>query len=222
MKKATLVLCLLVAVVGGFAYWHFNQQGKSGNPTPAAVPSPTPKPEPKEPQKRNEQVLKLVASTERREQRKPAMELGDQAIAGTLELSDADREAIKGYVDRTLELALSKEGNDRYEARAQFARLWYLANPGLIPHISGNDVKKAEMAAKALILARNEDAVRALIAYTKTVKDPDSREMCIFVLGKMTEQRTTLIENRQCMNPEKSKELFDRVVVPALKELEGE
>jgi len=49
------------------------------------------------------------------------------------------------------------------------------------------------------------------------VEAEQSKMFCLFVLGKMREPRTTIVQRRTVMSPAESKTLAETVVVPALR-----
>jgi len=92
--------------------------------------------------------------------------------------------------------------------------------PKLLEYVGSKEVAEAELAIKSLILMRNETVVKALIERAKTAGDDPSKAMYIFALRKMKEQRESLIPGRECLNEEESAALYDRLIVPALAELQ--
>jgi len=158
------------------------------------------------PEERGEDLSNLVAtdavsrfarSADVIERRKLAKVIGDKSIAGNLQLSDAEKLQIQQQVASILQQAKSPDANERSEARQQIERLWHAAVPALILNITPDDVTVAELAVKSLILMRNESIVNNLIREATTTTDAGRRQMLIFALSKMTEQRKSLIPGRE-------------------------
>jgi hypothetical protein len=160
----------------------------------------------------------LATSRDIVERRKAAKALGDRGIAGSLELSDKERETLDAVVQEYLADSRATDSQTRVEAKQQIERLWHVAAPMLLKHVDDKDLTVAEIAAKSLILMRDEQIVRALIEKGKGVRDPRRRALLAFALSKMTEQRESLIPGRVCLDEEASRELHENVVVPALRE----
>ena len=164
-------------------------------------------------------VSRLSSSGDRIERRKLAKVIGDRSIAGNLQLSDAEKQQIRQEVVKTLQLAKSPDANERSEARQQIERLWHPAAPALIASITASDVTISELAVKSLILMRNEWIISELVQEAKTTADEGKRQMLVFALSKMTEQRKSLIPGRACLDDKQSGELYSRLVAPALDSL---
>jgi len=165
-------------------------------------------------------VKRFISSEDKIELRKAAKVLGDRSIAGTLKLSDGEKQGIDKIVQKYIEQAKSEDSQDRSESRQQIQRLWHVAMPKLLEYVASKETSEAELAIKSLILMRNETIVKALIERARTAKDDYSKAMYVFALGKMKEQRHTRIQGRECLNEEESAALYDRLIVPALAELQ--
>jgi hypothetical protein len=66
---------------------------------------------------------------------------------------------------------------------------------------------------------RNESIVKALVEKAESAEDEYSKAMVVFALKMMQEQRKSLIPGRECLDEDKSKVLYERLVAPALKQL---
>jgi len=170
--------------------------------------------------KTSELVQVLGTSEDMIEKRKAAKVLGDRSIAGTLKLSDGQRQEINKVVQEYLGQAGAPTAQERVEAKQQIERLWHVAIPTLLKYVDGKEPAQAELAIKSLILMRNETIVRALIKKAREAKDEYSKAMAIFALEKMKKQRRTLISGRQCLNEDDSAEMYNRLVAPAIAELQ--
>ena len=168
----------------------------------------------------SEVVKRFTGSQDKIELRKAAKVLGDRTIAGSLKLSDGEKQGINKVVRKYIEQATAPTAQERVEAKQQLERLWHVAMPKLLEYVGSKEVAEAELAIKSLILMRNETVVKALIERAKTAGDDPSKAMYIFALRKMKEQRESLIPGRECLNEEESAALYDRLIVPALAELQ--
>ena len=169
-----------------------------------------------------EVVKRLAESKDKIESRKAAKVLGDRSIAGKLDLSSEEEQTIENVVSGYFEQGKSANANERVEARQQVERLWHVAAPTLLENLNSKDPTIAEMAIKSLILMRNESIIKALVQKAESAKDEYTRAMANFTLKKMKEQRKSLIPGRECLDEEQSRILYDRLVAPALRNLEEE
>jgi hypothetical protein len=169
----------------------------------------------------SEAVSRFSTSKNVIERRKLAMVIGDRSAAGNLALSGAENKQLQQEAASTLLQAKSPDVNERSEAQQQIERLWRAAVPALVSNISPKDVTIAELAVKSLILMRNESIVSNLVWEAKNATDASRREMLIFALSRMKEQRTSLIPGRTCLGEKASEDLYNRLVAPALEELKS-
>ncbi len=129
------------------------------------------------------------------------------------------RERVDKAVDVILQETAAKTGQERMAAKHQLERLWRLSADRLIENLDNPNMTIAEAAAKTLILMRNEHIVRAIIAKVGSAGDERARFFGVFALGKMTEQRETIVKNRECMSPEESARLARELIIPFLEDL---
>lgn len=169
-----------------------------------------------------EVVKRLAESKDKIELRKAAKVLGDRSIAGKLHLSSEEEQTIENVVSGYFEQGKSANANERVEAHQQVERLWHVAVPTLLENLNSKDPTIAEMAIKSLILMRNESIIKALVEKARSAKDEYTKAMVVFALKKMKEQRKSLIPERECLDEEQSRILYDRLVAPALRNLEEE
>lgn len=167
-----------------------------------------------------EVVKRLAESKEKIELRKAAKVLGDRSITQKLDLTIEEKQVIENVVSGYLKQARSTNANERTEARQQIERLWHVAAPTLLKNLSNPTT--AEMTIKSLILMRSEAIIKAIIEKAKTAQDEHTKAMAVFALKKMKEQRKSLIPGRECLNEEQSRILYNRLVAPALRNLEEE
>jgi len=168
----------------------------------------------------SEVVKRFTESNDKIELRKAAKVLGDRSIAGSLKLSDGEKQGINKVVRKYIEQATAPTAQERVEAKQQLERLWHVAIPALLEYVDSKEPGQAELAIKSLILMRNEAIVRALIEKAKGAKDEYSKAMVVFALKKMREQRKSLIPGRECLNEDESAAMYNRLLVPALAELQ--
>ena len=98
-------------------------------------------------------------------------------------------------------------------------RLWHLAIPELLRSLENSNEDIRGFAFGILVQMRSEYVVRIMINKAKRCKEGNLKNMYIGTLGIMTQQEEINVPNRQCMNEKDSQELYDRLIVPALKEL---
>jgi len=166
-----------------------------------------------------EVLRRLSQSVNPVELRKASEEMGDRSINGALSLSEQEKEAITNVVQRCLLQTISKVAKERVEARDQIERLWWVAAPTLVKNLGTGEPAVTETVIKSLVLMRNEEIVRSLMATARTASIPETRALAIFALGKMTEKRESLIPGRTCMNEEQSKQMGETLIRPFLQEI---
>jgi len=234
MKKIACVIVLVVCIVGlAFVMIHNDSEEEKTDVEPpiTALPAedvddgrtfsrPEERGEDLSVLKTAEVVKRFTGSKDKIELRKAAKVLGDRNIAGTLKLSDGEKQGIDKVVQKYIEQAKAQDSQDRSESRQQIHRLWHVAMPKLLEYVASKDASEAELAIKSLILMRNETVVKALIERARTAEDDYSKTMYVFALKMMKEQRHTWIQGRECLNEEESVALYDRLIVPALAELQ--
>lgn len=168
-----------------------------------------------------ERVALLEAKPLGKEGRAVAQALGDLTLEDSAQeaLPEDLRQRVSKAVDVIVAGTAAKTGQDRMAAMHQLERLWRLSADRLVENLDNSNMTVAEAAAKTLILMRNERIVRAIIEKVKTAEDERTRFLGVYTLGKMTEQRETIVENRECMSPERSARLASDVIIPFLEGL---
>jgi len=162
-------------------------------------------------------IATLDATQDKRALRRTAQALGDLTLTGgASDVTSEQRKRLDALVTRTIERVRSKRAEDRVDAKEQLERLWKFSADPLVNHIDDKNLAVAEAAAKSLILMRDEKIVRKIIEKLNTVQNERSKILCLFVLGKMREHRTTIVQNRHVMPPAESKKLAETLIVPAL------
>jgi len=156
------------------------------------------------------------------EGRAVAQALGDLTLNKSAEeaLPEELRQRVNKVVDVILEQTAAATGRERMNAKHQLERLWKLSADRLIKNFDNPNLTIAEAAAKTLILMRDERIIRAIIDKVRAAESEQTRVLGVFTLGKMTEQRETIVNDRKCMSREESSRLAREIVIPLLKELE--
>ncbi len=167
--------------------------------------------------KTNTELLNILRSSrDKIELRKVAKALGDREMDGSLTLTGLEKLLLDNTVQEYLKQIKSKDPNVYDEASQQIFRLWHLAAPTLLKNLDNDNVTIIEFAAKSLILMRNEDIIKAIIEIANNTRDEKQKELLLFFLSQMKEQRTTVVPDRNCLNESESEELFNQLVQPAL------
>jgi len=164
-------------------------------------------------------VERLSSSEDRIEQRKAAKVLGDRAIAGKLELSPEERRRLDEYVDKQIEVNTGATPTDWSEAKNQIQRLWRLSADRLIANLGHENIAASEAALKNLVLMRNEDIVKKIIAEAKTTKNQNAKLWSVLALGMMNERAFPFVRDRETIGQKTAARLAETLVIPFLEEL---
>jgi hypothetical protein len=164
-------------------------------------------------------VATLLEPPDKAAERTAAEELGNASINGTLDLTEDERSGLETYILRCFARAKAQTPEERLEARRQIERLWHSAVPTLLKQLENKDPTQLELAIKSLLLMRNEAIIEALIDRGLSTQDVETRKWIVFTLGKMNDPREALVAERNCLSTEKSAEVFERLVKPALAQL---
>lgn len=154
------------------------------------------------------------------EMRKIAQVLGDRYLAKTLVLSSGDKAAIAKALDGYMELAKSEDLNDWEEASLQIYRFWHLAVPTLLKYVNHPDDVKSQLASQSLIEMRSEEIIITLINKANATSDKAKKRRYRNILRMMKYPYKINTPNRECMDEATTKEVYDRLVVPAIAKLE--
>ena len=167
-----------------------------------------------------ERVALLEADPLGKEGRAVAQALGDLPLDNNAREAAPEelRERINGAVDVILEQTAAKTGQEPSSAKHQLERLWRLSADKLIENLDNPNITIAEAAAKTLILMRNERIVRAIMEKIRTAEKERTWMLGVFTLGKMMEQRKTIVKNRDCLSPEESAKIARGIIIPFLEE----
>jgi len=152
---------------------------------------------------------------------------GDPNVLGELDslddpnlLSLSTKEDLDEYIDKQIILTGSALGKERAEANLQIQRLWRLSIPGLLANLGHQNSKINEAVMKNLILMRNEDVVKKIIAKVNSSSDPRVRYSGVFALGMMMEKRVTVIPDREVLGEVASSNIVNKHIRPFLNGLE--
>jgi len=161
-------------------------------------------------------------ASDRRAERLLAQSVGDECIASGTEAVFArySKEDVDQYIDRMILQTGSTVGEERAEANQQIHRLWRLCVPKLVETLGHVNETINEAAMKNLILMRNEEVVEQIIERAKSSTDPRVRYSCVFALGKMREDRASLIPNRKVLDATASEAIVESRIRPFLDQLE--
>lgn len=165
-----------------------------------------------------ERVALLEADPLGKEGQAVAQALGDLTLGKNA--YDALSEDLRRQVDNAVGVILggtaAKTGQERMAAKHQLERLWRLAADRLVENLDNPNMTVAEAAAKTLILMRNERIARAVIEKVRSADNERTKALGVFALGKMVEQRKTIVKNRECLSPKESAGIAREVIIPFL------
>lgn len=152
--------------------------------------------------------------------RKAARTLGDRAIAGALELSEAETNALGDVVRECVEMCRSDDPNVRSEGWIVVQYLWRLAVPSLLEQLDNESTCTAENAARLLGVMQDEAIVRAVVERVGKPDDDHGRRFAIVVLRSLQHRSRPLVSGRTPLDDEQAKSLYETVIAPALREVE--
>lgn len=162
-------------------------------------------------------IATLLEPPNQAAERTAAEELGNAFMKGGFELSEEERLQLEIYILRCFARSKARTAEERLEARRQIERLWHAAVPTLLKQLGNADPTQLELAIKSLLLMRDEKIIQSLIDQGLATQEAAERKWIVFTLTKMNEPREALVPDRHCLNKEKSAELFERLVQPALR-----
>jgi hypothetical protein len=168
----------------------------------------------------SENIKILAESTDKIERRKAAKVIGDRFIAGILKLTSTDKETIATITSGYLQQSKAKDPQDSAEAGQQIIRLWRTTVPTLLKYMDSNEPPVADMAINSLVAMCNEEIIKAFIDLAKTTKNQMTRDMMIISLKIMKNPQRTSVKDRQGLSQEELAKLYDKLIAPALKELQ--
>ncbi|OHB74449.1 MAG: hypothetical protein A2Z34_06350 [Planctomycetes bacterium RBG_16_59_8] len=167
-------------------------------------------------------LLDELQSSEAGKSQIAAQKIGDLSIEGDVgkKLTDRQKQVIYDIVMKLLKKTASAEASERSSAKRQIERLWKTSSEGLLEGLGDKNPTIFEASAKGLILMRDKSIVDAIIRKYGSAKTDEEKSVCIFTLGKMTEERTSLVKDRKCLSKEDSKKIASELVIPFLKKIE--
>jgi hypothetical protein len=168
----------------------------------------------------SEDIKILAESKDKIERRKAAKVIGDRFIADTLKLSGTEKETIAKVTSEYLQQSKAKDSQEKAEASQQIIRLWRTTVPTLLKYMDSNEPPVADMAINSLIAMCNEEIIKAFIDLAKTTKNQMTKDMMIMSLKIMKKPQGTSIKDRQGLTQDELTKLYDRLIAPALKELQ--
>ena len=121
-----------------------------------------------------------------------------------------------------ISISKSPDLNDFEEANLQMQRLGQLAVPTLLQHLEHPDKHKADFAANMLIKLRTEEIIQTIISKAKATKDLRQKTMYKYIFMMMKNTYKPLVPNRTFMDEATTREVYARLVEPAIRELDKE
>ena len=166
----------------------------------------------------NEQLLNKLNSKDKIEQRKAAIVIGDQFIAGK-PFSDSEMKQIKNTVDRYLS-ATYNDIDNYAESLYNIYRLWHAAVPALLEALNNpQNIHQAEMASDALSVMRNEKIIQTLIEKWRNANG-EKKKVLGFTLQKMKyPPHPVYVNNRSPISDESADELYRKLIHPIANDL---
>ena len=163
----------------------------------------------------------LAESTDKVERRKAAKVIGDRDLAGTLNLTNKQKEVIEKIVEEYLQQSKSEDSNMQSEARRQIEYLWKTAVPALLKNIDNENLQISDMATDRLVLMRNEHIIKEIINVWETTKNPKTKDFLALVLKNMKYPSYPLLSCRESINQEDCNKLYKELIEPILPEIDG-
>ena len=137
-------------------------------------------------------------------------------------LTNDEKAILKKLVTEYISISKSPDLNDFEEANLQMQRLGQLAVPTLLQHLEHPDKNKADFAANMLIKLRTEEIVQSIISKAKATKDLRQKIKYKYILMMMKNTYKPLVPNRTFMDEATTREVYTRLVEPAIRELDKE
>ncbi len=163
----------------------------------------------------SELVRQLTGSGDKAERERAALALGDRAIAGTVELTKKDREALDRHVADAIRAAALPR--DRNESELLVQRLWTLALPALLDGLDRNETYSFSV--RMLTVLRDEAVVQAIVAKAQANKDPKRGGLFRFALSGMKGATRPRVPNRPTLDEKEAGRLYRETIEPALETL---
>ena len=168
-----------------------------------------------------ELVQRFMSSQDQLERRQAAAALGNIAKWGSLHLTNKDALRITQNVVDYIDRAMSGNANEQTEMIDLIYRLWALAVPALLDALNSDDPARAAFAGERLLYMRNEEIITDIIDNARATTNNTKRAELIGLLTRMNEPCVSVMRFRGCLPDEQLQELYQRLVVPAIQELQA-
>ncbi len=153
---------------------------------------------------------------ERIEQRKAALALWTRFGGEDVTLPEDVRQAVFSAVRRYLR---GSAAGDFEENFLQLQRLWHLAAPELLEHITDKDWQVSDCAARALSLMKTRWIIDRLQERAERATAPLDLKKCIFALKYLQIHNHVLVEGRPRLSQEESERIYRDRVQPQVERL---
>ncbi len=156
------------------------------------------------------------------ELRKIAQVLGDRQLAGTLVLTNEERVLVNKTILNYIHLYNRRDEDDFEEITLQFQRFGPLAIPLLLNNVDHPNPGIRQLTTNAIVEMRTEEAIVSVIRKAKATKDIKTKRWLRQALSMMNLSYKPSVPNREYMDEATTREVYERLIVPALAELEKE
>lgn len=163
----------------------------------------------------------LTSSKDFLEVKQAAAALGNFQMIGTFELNATKKKIIDSVMLSYIDRAMSGNANEQTEMIDLIYRLWGLAVPALLDALNSDDPARAAFAGERLLYMRNEEIITDIIDNARATTNNTKRAELIGLLTRMNEPCVSVMRFRGCLPDEQLQELYQRLVVPAIQELQA-
>lgn len=163
-------------------------------------------------------ILNKLKNGDKVEQRKAANALWVKFGASVEKLTEGEKNEISDSTRKYL----SQINSDFEENFMQVQRLWHLAVPVLLEHVTNSDVSVSENSARLLSLMKTPQIIDHLIAKSDGAKSATELKKYIFALQYMKINNRYFLENRKRMSDIECENYYNNKVVPQIKKLTQE
>ena len=153
---------------------------------------------------------------ERIEQRKAALALWTRFGGEDVTLPEDVRQAVSSAVRRYLRGAAAGDFEENF---LQLQRLWHLAAPELLEHITDKDWQVSDCAARALSLMKTSRIIDRLQERAERATAPLDLKKCIFALKYLRIHNHVLVEGRPRLSQGESERIYRDRVQPQVERL---
>jgi hypothetical protein len=158
----------------------------------------------------------MSTSPDKIEKRKAAKVLGDAFLSNKLKLTDAESDRLNLVISSYLDVS-AKNPQLWSEAHSQIERLWFLVQPAVLLRLKAGKLDYETF--NAAIMLRSESLISEIIGEAKRQQDKRVKLFLTNLLVHMRSSVSTTLPDRKVLSDEQTQILFDRLIVPAIKEL---